>query len=197
MLRSKKRTIRLPPDTHSPGFRLSAAQLPPSPEAGAFLTLPGAFDGSEPGAGLCFPLYSQPLYPPALLGGYTWMKEYGHIQIRSIPFQQYMGYRLLRPHPPLKRSPFPRGEGNICGSCLSVTVPFTHSSHRPQLLVQSPTAPLFTALLTQLRSKSCWRYVFWRRLYGQLAGAGAKPQHTPFQDQLPIFSKTPFPCLWM
>ena len=145
------------------------------------------------GAAPCFPFVQPVPSPSARLVGYGWMKEHGHIQIRSIPFHQYRGYRLLRPHPPLKRSPFPRGEGYICGSCLSVTVPSTHSSHRPHLAVQSPHSTTFhcaaDAALFQVVPAE--RSSFQKQVLS--AGAGAQPQYPPFQDQLPYFSKTPFP----
>ena len=73
---------------------------------------------------------------------------YGHTLSSSIG-----GYRLLRPHPPLKRSPFPRGEGNIYGSCLSVTVPFIHSSHRPSWLYTASNMSMGAAAP---HSQPCW-----------------------------------------
>lgn len=83
--------------------------------------------------------------------------------------------------------------GSIYGSCLSVTVPSTHSSHRPQLLVQSPTAPLFTALQTQLCSKSCrWKGVL-SKTKSCPRELGQSPSTRPFRISFPILVRRLFP----
>ena len=84
--------------------------------------------------------------------------------------------------------------GLVCGSCLSVTVPFTHSSHRPHLVVQSPTAPLFTALQTQLCSKSCRRKRVLSKTKSCLRELGHSPSTRPFRISFPILIRRLFPA---
>ena len=84
--------------------------------------------------------------------------------------------------------------GSVCGSCLSVTVPFTHSSHRPHLVVQPPTAPLFTALLTQLCFKSCRRKGVLSKTKSCQRELGHSPSTRPFRTSFPILVRRLFPA---
>ena len=146
----------------------------------SYLSLSGCFlTESEPGAGPCFPYRPAGPFPvcatPRL-----------RLDERACPY--------TRPGPsPFTRRYISTAMGPVSGSCLSVTVPFTHSSHRPHLLVQSPHSTTLhcAAAAALFQVVPAERSSFQNQVLS--AGVGAKPQYPPFHDQLPNFSKTPFP----